>query len=167
GAAIIFVSLVVYLANIIVSLRSGAVAGDNPWGAPTLEWATSSPPPPYNFAVIPTVASRHPMWEDQLGEGEHRSSIAEGMVLDHGKEALAVSVLDAEPNRILRMPEDTLAPFCLAVAATVLFAGLLVHLWWLAAVGGFGVAAALFAWTRPRRELLEREPGAHPERGDG
>ncbi|MGN6496192.1 MAG: cytochrome c oxidase subunit I, partial [Tsuneonella sp.] len=167
GSFLFAVGVLLFFVNVLRSWRSGAVAGSDPWQGPTLEWATSSPPPPYNFAVIPTIASRHPLWEDQLGEGEHRSSIAEGMVLDHGKEALAVSVLDAEPNRILRMPEDTPAPFCLAVAATVLFTGLLAHLWWLAAVGGLGVAAALFAWTRPRRELLEREPGAHPARGDG
>ena len=53
--------------NVWNSLKHGAPAGDNPWDAPTLEWATSSPPPPYNFAVIPTVASRHPLWEDRLG----------------------------------------------------------------------------------------------------
>ena len=44
----------------------GAPAGPNPWDAPTLEWSIASPPPPYNFAVIPIVASRHPLWEDRL-----------------------------------------------------------------------------------------------------
>ena len=47
-------------------------AAANPWDAPTLEWAVSSPPPPYNFAVIPTVATRHPLWEDRLGERGQR-----------------------------------------------------------------------------------------------
>src|SRR6185295_6438416 len=45
GAVIIFVSMAVYLINVVVSLRRGAIAGDNPWGGGTLEWATSSPPP--------------------------------------------------------------------------------------------------------------------------
>src|SRR5688500_14910046 len=49
GAAIIFVSLLIYLVNIVTSLRTGAVAGPNPWHASSLEWATASPPPPYNF----------------------------------------------------------------------------------------------------------------------
>ncbi len=51
----------------------GLPASDNPWDAATLEWATSSPPPPYNFAVIPYVASRHPLWEERLQEHEDRS----------------------------------------------------------------------------------------------
>ncbi len=59
--------------NIVISWRSGAVAGDNPWDAATLEWAMPSPPPPYNFAVVPTVASRHPLWEDALGRGSGRA----------------------------------------------------------------------------------------------
>ena len=54
------------------SYRHGAPAGDNPWDAPTLEWATTSPPPPYNFAVIPSVASRHPLWEDRLEDPERK-----------------------------------------------------------------------------------------------
>ena len=48
------------------SLRRGRMAGANPWDAATLEWSVSSPPPPYNFAVIPRVASRYPLWEDRL-----------------------------------------------------------------------------------------------------
>lgn len=49
------------------TFKNGAVAGNNPWDSPRLEWATPSPPPPYNFAVIPTVATHHPLWEDRLG----------------------------------------------------------------------------------------------------
>jgi cytochrome c oxidase subunit 1/cytochrome c oxidase subunit I+III len=83
------------------------------------------------------------------------------MALDEGKEALAVSVLDGEPERILKMPEDTTAPFWLTVAAAVLFTGLLLHAWWLAGIGGVGVILALMAWNWPRRKLLEREPVSH------
>jgi cytochrome c oxidase subunit I len=52
-----------FVVNIVVSLRRGAIAGDDPWDAWTLEWATTSPPPPYNFAVVPTVSSRRPLWD--------------------------------------------------------------------------------------------------------
>jgi cytochrome c oxidase subunit 1 len=49
--------------NIVRSLRSGAPAGDDPWDAWTLEWATASPPPEYNFAVLPEVRSSRPLWD--------------------------------------------------------------------------------------------------------
>jgi len=52
-----------FVYNIIASLRYGRPAGDDPWDAWTLEWATTSPPPPYNFEVIPTVRSRRPLWD--------------------------------------------------------------------------------------------------------
>jgi len=167
GSYLFAIGVALFFWNVFKSWRHGEKAGPDPWQGPTLEWAIPSPPPPYNFAVIPTVASRHPLWEDDLGEDEHRSSIEEGMALDQGKEALAVSILDAEPERILKMPEDTLAPFSLAVAAAVLFVGLLLHLWWLAALGGIGTVLALAAWNWPRRKLLEREPAPHEGIGHG
>jgi cytochrome c oxidase subunit I len=167
GSFVFAVGVLLFFVNVYRSWRSGEPAPADPWGGATLEWAVPSPPPPYNFAVIPTIASRHPLWEDQLGEGEFRSSIDEGMTLDRGKEALAVSVLDGEPERILKMPEDTIAPFWLAVAAAVLFAGLLFHLWWLAGLGGLGAVAALWSWNRPLAELLEREPTANEESRGG
>ena len=104
------------------------IAGPNPWDAPTLEWATSSPPPPYNFAVIPVVASRHPLWEDRLDEGTGRSSVERGLVLDHGKETIATTVLDAEPDVILKMPDDSAWPFLVTLAMTAGFVGLLLAL---------------------------------------
>ncbi|MGD8863900.1 MAG: hypothetical protein PVI30_28050, partial [Myxococcales bacterium] len=51
--------------NLVVSLRRGEPAGDNPWGAWTLEWATASPPAPENFERVPPVRSRRPLWDLQ------------------------------------------------------------------------------------------------------
>ncbi|MDO8691349.1 MAG: cbb3-type cytochrome c oxidase subunit I, partial [Dehalococcoidia bacterium] len=55
GAFMVAISLIVMLANIFVTLRSGVRAPENPWGARTLEWQVASPPPEDNFAVLPEV----------------------------------------------------------------------------------------------------------------
>jgi cytochrome c oxidase subunit 1 len=49
--------------NILLSLRKGAPAGSDPWDAWTLEWSTTSPPPEYNFAILPEVRSSRPLWD--------------------------------------------------------------------------------------------------------
>ena len=72
GSFIFAVGVLIFLVNVVLSLKRGVRAGANPWDAPTLEWAVSSPPPAYNFATIPTIASRHPLWEGRIeGETEH------------------------------------------------------------------------------------------------
>jgi cytochrome c oxidase subunit 1 len=63
GAGVIGLGMLVFMYNMWRTRRHGAVAGPNPWGGATLEWATSSPPPPHNFDVIPTVTSRLPLWD--------------------------------------------------------------------------------------------------------
>jgi len=63
GAFIQAPSFAILAYNLISSLWKGAPAGDNPWDAWTLEWATTSPPPSYNFETIPTVHSRRPLWD--------------------------------------------------------------------------------------------------------
>jgi cytochrome c oxidase subunit I len=63
GGVISALALLVLFWNIIVSLRSGEPAGDNPWDAWTLEWATTSPPPPHNFDQLPPIHGRRPLWD--------------------------------------------------------------------------------------------------------
>jgi cytochrome c oxidase subunit 1 len=63
GAFIQSIATLMFVANLIISYFRGAKAGSDPWDAWTLEWSVSSPPPAYNFASIPTVASRRPLWD--------------------------------------------------------------------------------------------------------
>ena len=63
GAFIQGIATLIFVANLIISYFKGAQAGNDPWDAWTLEWSVSSPPPAYNFAVTPTVASRRPLWD--------------------------------------------------------------------------------------------------------
>jgi cytochrome c oxidase subunit I len=62
------IATVIFVANLVVSYFNGQIAGNDPWDAWTLEWSVSSPPPPYNFASIPRVASRRPLWDEKHPE---------------------------------------------------------------------------------------------------
>ena len=63
GAALLGASMFPFLWNVFRSLRHGEVAGDDPWGGQTLEWATTSPPPPENFDELPPIRSNRPVWD--------------------------------------------------------------------------------------------------------
>ena len=63
GAFFQAAAVLVFVVNLLRSLREGETAGNDPWDAWTLEWSTSSPPPDYNFAATPVVRSRRPLWD--------------------------------------------------------------------------------------------------------
>ena len=63
GAFIQGIAILVFVANLVYSYFKGPKAGNDPWDAWTLEWSVSSPPPAYNFASIPVVESRRPLWD--------------------------------------------------------------------------------------------------------
>jgi cytochrome c oxidase subunit 1 len=67
GGFTIAASMIPLLWNIFISLRAGKVAGDDPWEANTLEWATTSPPPPYNFDHLPEIRSERPLFDLRHG----------------------------------------------------------------------------------------------------
>jgi cytochrome c oxidase subunit I len=63
GAVVQGIAILVFVANLVWSRFKGPIAGNDPWDAWTLEWSTSSPPPDYNYATIPVVRSRRPLWD--------------------------------------------------------------------------------------------------------
>ncbi|HSH77743.1 MAG TPA: hypothetical protein VLA19_04330, partial [Herpetosiphonaceae bacterium] len=63
GSFVSLVATLLFVWNIIYSSRRGDRAGDNPWEAWTLEWATTSPPPPHNFDQLPPINGRRPLWD--------------------------------------------------------------------------------------------------------
>ena len=85
--------------------------------------------------------------------------MTQGFLLDRGRETIATSPLDAEPNLILEMPADSTAPFVVALGLTVVFTGAAVHRWWVVG-GGFAlIVIGLVMWFWPRR-IHEDEPAA-------
>jgi cytochrome c oxidase subunit 1 len=110
GAYIQAVAVIVFIWNLWSSRKKGAIAGNDPWGAGTLEWSIPSPPPDYNFAVIPTVTSRYPMWESnppRSPAGPMKSAKELG----------------------IPMPNPTIKPLFVALFMVLMFASmLLIHL---------------------------------------
>jgi len=72
GAALLGVSTLPFLWNVYRTWRRGEPAGDNPWDGHTLEWATTSPPPPHNFDSLPPIRSNRPVWD--VNHPDHRST---------------------------------------------------------------------------------------------
>ncbi|SPB18568.1 cytochrome c oxidase subunit I [Caballeronia novacaledonica] len=161
GAFVFALGVLIFLFDLVYSQRRGPVAGNNPWDAPTLEWSVPSPPPPYNFAVVPRIASRHPLWEQRI-TGSMHSQLAHGYVLNQGREALGTTALDGDPDVILKMPKDSYAPFWLGMASLLFFTGLALTAWWLAGFGLLGCAVAIAFWLWPQRELGQRDDPASP-----
>jgi cytochrome c oxidase subunit 1 len=71
GGFTIAASMLPLVWNVFISLRSGEIAGDDPWEGNTLEWATTSPPPPYNFDRLPEIRSERPVFDVRHGEKPH------------------------------------------------------------------------------------------------
>ncbi len=146
GSFTLALGILAVIVNVAWSRRSGEPAGSDPWGGNTLEWATTSPPPHYNFPVIPIVTSANPNWDvvDRLADTT-RLNRGE-LVLDGGHETLATTLLDADSDEVLEMPSESPWPLLVALALSVVFVFLLVDHFVVAAIGGLLTAAAVAGW---------------------
>ena len=158
GSWVIAASVIVFLVNVARSWRRGEIAGPNPWQAPGLEWATTSPPPAWNFHPVPVVEGRAPLWES----GEEMP-VATGLATDK-REVLITTALDAEPDNRHEHPGESHWPLAMAIAVAVTFIGAIFTPW--AYVVGFALSLGAFAgWAWPRGTKPEDEiaPGRLPD----
>src|SRR5947209_19989092 len=125
GAYVLAVGLILIVANLLISYFRGLPAGNDPWGGDTLEWATTSPPPPYNYPVIPTVSSPYAMWDTEDRERDRRRLDRGEGLLERGHETPATTVQDAEYDEVLAMPPHSPWPPVAALTLLGMFAMLL------------------------------------------
>ncbi|WP_410199000.1 cytochrome o ubiquinol oxidase subunit I [Burkholderia cenocepacia] len=131
GAVLIAIGIACQLLQLVVSIRNRRLpeyrdtTGD-PWGGRTLEWATSSPPADYNFAVIPQVRTLD-AYADMKARGEGRPNPA--------------------AIRDIHMPSNTCAGLVIAIFSLVLGFALVWHIWWMAIGGLIGIIATLVIYS--------------------
>jgi len=111
GAYMLVISTAIFAYNFLKSRKKGEVAGANPWEAGTLEWSIPSPVPEYNFAALPQVTSRYPLWE-----GNEMDAESARINSQEGKTADELGIV---------LPYPTVKPLIVAFAMVVMFCGLL------------------------------------------
>lgn len=124
GALVQGIAILFFLWNMWYSRRNAKPAGKNPWKAATLEWAMSSPPPVYNFSVLPEVTNRLPLWTT-------------GGVND---------IPDVPPGPI-HVPGGSIWPLLTAVGIVTLGIGGLLHSIPLAIIGALATGVFIYAWA--------------------
>ncbi len=141
GAYILAVATMIFVYNFLKSRKHGAIAGANPWGAGTLEWTIPSPPPEYNFAVLPTVTSRYPLWE-----GDERDAESARINSQEGKTADELHIV---------LPYNTIKPMIVAGSMVIMFCGL-IFAKPLIFIGAASMVVSLYSWL-----LSPLEPEHH------
>jgi cytochrome o ubiquinol oxidase subunit I len=133
GAVLITIGIIFQVAQLVVSIRSRAELRDrtgDPWHGRSLEWATASPPPVFNFAILPDVQGEDAYW--------HQKSRARQQHLE----------TNDRHYQDIEMPRNSPTGFVCAFFATVMGFALIWHIWWMVAVGAIGAFATfvVFAW---------------------
>jgi cytochrome c oxidase subunit I+III len=155
GSAVFGLGTGISLWNWVWSWRHGRPAEADPWQADTLEWATSSPPPHYNFAAIPLVESRHPLWDQKplryavSGAEEETGGVGPRGAVE--RRTPVTSGLDTRPEGNLEIPHETYVPLVIAVGLTAFFVALMVNAY-LAAGAGIALAVVGVLWWTWRTE---------------
>ena len=149
GSFVLAFGILIVVTNVLWSLVSGAPAGNDPWGANTLEWATTSPPPNYNFATIPVVHSADPNWDRDDREEDRRRLERGELLLPDGHQTVETSEVEAGLEEVLSMPGDSVWPLILAISLTVIFVGLIASSNVTAWIGVALVVGSLAGWHLP------------------
>jgi cytochrome o ubiquinol oxidase subunit 1 len=140
GALIILAGIVLMIAQLFVSIRDRVALRDafgDPWDGRSLEWATASPPPAFNFAVLPRIEGEEPYWS----------------IKERAREQMHLS--DEPDYEEIEVPRNSATGFVCAFFATFMGFALIWHIWWLVAVSAVGAFATfvVFAW-RDRAETV-------------
>jgi cytochrome c oxidase subunit I+III len=160
GGFIIAMGIAMILLDIVLHFRFGRPAGSNPWQADTLEWATDTPPQPYNFISLPACPMRHPLWE----QPDLQTTVAEGRhglpEIGHGRrETWGSDPITGHIREIIHLPGNSWLPFYSALALAVVCVSLLIRTYSLALIATGVSLALLLRWSW----INGTHPGAAPD----
>ncbi len=149
GAFIIAIGGIVFIANVLWSRKHGARADNDPWNAGTLEWAAASPPEKFNFAHIPVVGGRYPLWTPSEQQG-----LVVGMRNDR-REVLVTSAMDAEPHHRLVLPRSSIWPLLTAIGLAIGLVGSIFAFSWYYLAAALGMIGFI-GWFWPHKPVEVR-----------
>lgn len=159
GAYVLATGFLLFVLNWVLSLRSGPMAGRNPWNSDSLEWLPESPPPHENFRVPPNVHSRHPLWDKRSPEegdpAAQRARAALATLPPDWRLAICTDVVTGKPDGLQFFPKPSYTPFITSVGLTVLLLGTLAKSNPLMIAGILVTLAGLLLWFQPDDKILK------------